>query len=300
MALSTKTITTKIRSVKNIGKITRAMELVAAAKMKPAIDRSVASREYAARALEIIRNLSKHAELRHPLMREHADADATLAIVIAADKGLCGSYNAAIAKAFTTFAAQQSGTVSLVAVGKYAEQLSRLEGVALHSTFGAADGEPRWTDARDIAEQIIDAYRTSSYRRIVVLYTRYYGALSYTPVAEVLLPIHLDSVAAFQETVGNMAKTYAEHPTERMEAYLFEPSEEELLDAALPRLVASQVYQAMLEARASEHSARMFAMKNASDNAKNVVDDLTLSFNQARQGAITNELSEIVAGAEAL
>ncbi len=301
MALPAKTIKTKIGSVKNIGKITRAMELVSVSKMKKAVQRATVSRHYAAKALEILENLSKHRTVRHPLLQE-GTGKGILMIVVSSNKGLCGGYNVNIFKAVSSFLKKRNDkeNTALVAVGKYSERASRALKTKLAASFIDIGEDPQWNDTKVIADLVLQEFLSGQYTEVVLVYTRYESALSYAPVVQELLPVRKSTVADFQDTVGSMKNKEPEIKREDMSEYLFEPAEDELLNAILPRLVESQVYQAILEARASEHSARMFAMKNASDNAKSLVEDLTLSYNQARQGAITQEISEIAAGADAL
>jgi F-type H+-transporting ATPase subunit gamma len=300
MPLPAKTIRTKISSVKNIGKITRAMELVSVSKMKKAVDQATHSREYAARALEILENLSRHRTLRHPLLRQGM-GDKVLLVVVSSNKGLCGGYNANVIKTAVKFAKElKDESCTIVAVGRYSERASRVMKADLVASFVDIGDEPSWRDTRAVANLATEEFLKGAYTRVVLVYTRYESALSYAPVVQNLLPIRKSVVAEFQDTVGSVKNPEPGVVRESMSEYMFEPSEQELLDATLPRLVESQVYQALLEARASEHSARMFAMKNASDNAKTLVEDLTLSYNQVRQSAITQEISEIAAGADAL
>ncbi|MEX0932297.1 MAG: ATP synthase F1 subunit gamma, partial [Parcubacteria group bacterium] len=221
--------------------------------------------------------------------------------IISSNKGLCGAYNVNVQKTAQRYIKAHEGKeISVIAIGKYSEKAARALKANLKASFIDIGEEPHWNDTKVVADLIQEEFVKGEYEEVVVVYTKFISALSYTPVIQQLLPMRKKIFADFQETVGSEKSHVENVKREQVHEYLFEPSEDELLDAVLPRLVESQLYQAVLEARASEHSARMFAMRNASDNAGTLVKDLTLSYNRVRQSAITQELSEIVAGADAL
>lgn len=297
MALSTRLIKTKIRSVQNIRKITRAMEMVAASKMRKAIAQATASREYTEHAVNLLTRLAGDSRAVHPLLAKPRAEKKFLVIVVMSDKGLCGGFNVILSKAVTRFCEQHADhEIELVAVGRYAERTARRLNKNVVGSFYQLPDNISSTDAGAIAKLVQDEFLAGNYRRVYIIYNHFVSALSFKPVARRILPISLAAAQNALEALG--AEVIA--PPKFNDEYLFEPSVTEVLDIVLPRLFEVMVFQSLLESRASEYSARMFAMKNASDNARDLIDDLTLSYNHARQDSITQELSEIVAGANAL
>lgn len=294
MSVSTKAIKSKIGSVENIKKITRAMELVSVSKMKKAVAAALSARPYAERALEILTNISRERLLDHPLLR--AGDGPTLVVVIASNKGLCGSFNVNVHKAAREYMAQ-CDEVHMVTVGTYAEKFARRTDTHTVASFIDFGERIAIEEVAGLARSVGEPFRRGEYERVVMVYTRYISALKQDVTVRQLLPVDPKNIA---DMIQEIESDTPRQVTEDMSLYLFEPSIDEILDPLLSRLSEVQLYQALLESQASEHSARMFAMKNATENAEEMIDDLNLSYNRARQAKITREISEIAAGAEAL
>ncbi|MEX2514819.1 MAG: ATP synthase F1 subunit gamma [Candidatus Paceibacterota bacterium] len=297
MPASTKQIKGKIQSVDNIKQITKAMQLVSVSKMRRAADRVVQTREYANRAREILENLTTHETLSHPLLT-YNDTDPVLAIVVASDKSLCGSFNANVKKTLSRFIQASSGDqVDVVAVGKHSQRMARQMGCEVVASYSDFSEHVSVGDVGGIFEFLYNRFTQAAYRRVVVIYSHYESTLSYKPLVSQLLPV---DAASMGDTLSHMVDRDQEMQTEIMSRYLFEPSEETVLSAVIPRLTKVRLFQALMESQASEHSARMFAMKNATENAEEVSEDLEQSYNRARQQAVTQEISEIAAASDAL
>lgn len=299
---SPREIRTKIKSVKNIAKITKAMELVSVSKMQKAVDQALRTREYALRAIELLSNISHDRVLQNPLLKE-GKGEKTLVVLIGSNKGLCGGYNTNIAKTLEKVI-EKYGTVDIIAIGRHAEVVARRFGLHIVASFVDIPEEVHTEHLEGVMNVVFEDFAKDEYKEVVSVYTTYINALSQKARARQILPITeavarhvVHEVESVAERQGNTLELNEEAS---MLVYLFEPETDEVLNAILPRLVSELLYQMMLESRASEHSARMMAMKSATDNAKSLVDDLTLSYNKARQATVTREISEIAAGAEAL
>ncbi len=293
MAQETRKIKTKIKSVNNIKKITKAMEMVAAGKMKKMVAQTLAARPYADYAFELMIGLSREHDARHPLLH-HGRAGRTLLVIISANKGLCGSYNVQLARAVVKYLKHHPDDyVSAVTVGRYAERLARRLDLPLTGSFVNLSDNLKVVEIRGLFRLICDEYKTGAYFRTVLAYTHFVSALSYRPTVKKLFPLSNKSVRnLLEEPIGESIQ----NEERKISRYLFEPNAEEVFESILEPMVESVLYEMLLESAASEHSARMFAMKNASDNADRAARDLTLSYNQARQEGITKELAEIVSG----
>ena len=268
--------------------ITKAMELVAASKMRRAQETALRSRDYSNVARSILTKLSQLTDVsKHPLFSQR-QITTRLIIMITSDRGLAGAYNSNVLRQLTAeLKADQLQNVNtqIIAVGKQGSKfVVRLKGIQVIAAYDDFPEHPTANDIRPILNTIIEQYIAKAINAVDVLYTHYQSSLSQVVKVERLLP------AAIQEAVN---------PSDLDEA-LFEPSVQAVLDAVTERLVEAQLNQAFYEAQASEHSMRMMAMKSATDNANDLIDDLTLAFNTARQAAITQELAEITGGAEAI
>lgn len=290
---ASKAIKTRIKSVSNTRKITRAMEMVAAAKMRKAVESSVAGRAYARHALGLLSGLARERALRHPLLKGK-ESGKELAVVIAANRGLCGGYNSNIAKAAVKYI-ESAGKdkVSLIIVGRKAEVVARRTGSETIASFVDFSDNLSVDDISPLSKLVIEEFASGKYSKVTLVFAEFVSGIKHEAKAVPLLPVteeNLKGIAGREEEMEGKARP----------SMLFEPGEERVLDLVLPRLVKAQIYQALLEAGASEHSARMITMKNASDNAENMIKDLMIYYNQARQAGITQEIAEISGGAEAL
>lgn len=279
----------RIGSVKNTRQITKAMELVAASKMKRAQDQALSSRPYRETAHDILTRLSEVSDAkRHPLFVSRPIKN-RLIIVITSDTGLAGAYDANVLKQMTRILkSDQSDKIKdhVIAIGKKGSQLvSRLEGVDLLAAYPIFTGQPSGADLRPIIEKVFELYEDEEIDAVTIIYTQFFSSIRQEVTELELLP------AQASENDGNLSP---------LEVAIFEPNIDAVVESVVARLLEVQVWQSVLESLASEHSMRMLAMKNASDNASDIIDDLTLEFNTARQASITQEIAEIVGGAEAI
>jgi len=297
MPLAVKAIKQKIKATGNIKKIAKTMEMVSVSKMRRAVDRAVASRTYARYALELLVNLSKNKDILHPLMKT-GKGDTELLVVVAGNKGLCGGYNSNLQKALASYFQKEISrgkNVKAITVGKYGEKICRKLGVPIVASFINFSEKSTTNDTKILSEFTMSEFTKGEYKTAKILYTQFFKFTSYKPVLRELFPVSVKSLKNILELIDVSVSE-----KEIFANYVFEPSIEVIVQSILPGLVDSVVHQSLSEAFASEHSARMFAMKNAGDNAGGILSKLTLSYNRARQDGITRELSEIVGGAEAL
>jgi F-type H+-transporting ATPase subunit gamma len=294
---SLKSIRTQIASKKSTQKITRAMKLVSAAKLRGAQDAILAARPYANALVEAIAQVAARAGAEdHPLLERREPKRITL-VPITSDRGLAGGFNANIIRAVAKFYSDQTsadpGTqLNLVIVGKKGRDYYRRRPVTIKHEIPGATGATAGEVARQVATIVVDAFVNGQTDAVYLIYNEFKSAVQQRVVFEPLLP-----VTASQVLSAGPAHASAEI---RVIDFAYEPTKRELLDALLPQFVESQVYRALLESVASEFGARMTAMENATNNAKEMIAGLTLKYNRARQAAITKELMEIVSGAEAL
>jgi F-type H+-transporting ATPase subunit gamma len=279
----------RIGSVRNTRQITKAMELVAASKMRRAQEHAVQGRAYRESAYSLLTRLGTIADVdQHPLFVTRPIKH-RIYIVISSNSGLAGAYNANVLRQLTRAILddhRQGVKSSVIAIGKKAAQfVRRLEGVELLAAYPGFGDHPTANDIRPVLNTIIEHYANQSSDEVRLFYTNFKSNIVQEATALTLLP------ARFVST--------DEHPTS-LSNVTFEPSVQEVLDNVTERLLEVQLWQAMLESIASEHSMRMLAMKNATDNATDLIGDLTLAFNTARQAAITQELAEITGGTEAI
>jgi len=281
-------IITKIRSVENTKKVTSALEMVSASKIRKSQDLMKRSRPYAHMMNRVIGHLGKaNPEYRHPFTIKHPDVKKVGYIVVSSDRGLCGGLNNNLFKKMLADMGkwQQKGVdVSLVALGKKA--IAYFKKVKVEVTAIASDlGEtPQIEDLIGAIKSMLEEYRDRKVDRVYLVHNNFINTMVQTPVIEQLLPLP---------------------PTDDEEIrdiwdYIYEPDAETLLDSVMVRYIEALVYQGVLENLASEHAARMVAMKSATDNASDLIDELNLVYNKARQAAITQEISEIVGGAAAV
>jgi len=278
----------RIKSIKSTSQITRAMQMVAAAKMKKAQDQAVAGRDYAALLNQVLRNLkAKVNEEAHPLLQKRA-GNRELMLVISTDKGLLGALNTNLGKRVRL---ETTETTEFVTVGRKLRTALGKAGRKLIADFEVKDPVP-FDQARPIAKFLTEKFLSGDYDRITVAFTNFVNTLNQEPWVSQLLPIDAAKLAEKQDYEG-VSKGEKLETSAASADYIFEPAPEEVLNTLLPLYVNFQIYQMLVESRASEHSARMVAMKSATDNAKEIVKDLTLDYNKLRQAAITAELLEI-------
>lgn len=314
MAGGSREIRRKVKSIKATKQITRAMELVSASKMKRAVHHALAMRSYASTALVILTHLAhKTDSALHPLLAVRAP-HRYLAIVYSSDRGLCGGFNSLLFRRVLEHEREVKrltphATIDYIAVGKRAQEFLARSGKTVVAAFSQMTSRPSLELSAPLAKIILDAYRAGGagaagdvnggYDRVVLLYQHFISALTQKPTAFQLLPFSrevLEEMGAELNLFKHLTHGVMNDGTE----YLFEPSPDAILERLLPQLTDMQVFQALLETTASEHSARMLAMRNATDSAGEIIDDLTLHLNQIRQAGITREIAEISAGKVAL
>jgi len=283
-----KEIRTKIKSVQNTRKITKAMEMVAASKMRKAQERMRAARPYA----EKIRNVAAHlshanSEYRHPFLVERDTVQKVGIIIITTDKGLCGGLNTNVQRLALNKIKEweaEGEQFEVCCIGNKGLGFMQRLGTNIVSQMTQIGDKPSMEKLIGTVKVMLDGYTEDRFDRLMIFYTKFINTMKQEPVMEQLLPLS-------GERLGSPSGTWD---------YLYEPDAQAVLDQALTRYVEAIIYQAISENIASEQSARMVAMKSASDNAANVIDELTLVYNKSRQAAITKELSEIVGGAAAV
>ncbi|MCB9066404.1 MAG: ATP synthase F1 subunit gamma [Calditrichia bacterium] len=277
-------IKTRIKSVKNTQQITKAMKMVAAAKMRRAQDRMFSARPYAEKIRELIQNLT--ASVENPqleLLKSRPVQNVTL-VVITSDRGLCGSFNTnVIKKAVMEADAHRDLNLSIVTLGKKGYDFFRKRGYNIVDRKVDFYNDLQFAHANEIANSLIKRFITGETDAVKIIYNEFKSVARQNLVVDKLLPISLE-----------------DFETQQTGDYIYEPDQAAILEALLPRHIRTQVWRALLESFASEQAARMIAMENATDNANEIIRQLTLQYNKARQAAITKEILEIVGGAEAL
>jgi len=292
MGANTRDIRRRIKSVKNTAQITKAMQMVAASKMRKAQMVALASRPYAeelARMLRAFGSVMKAADDRanHPLMQERP-VRKQLVVVISTDKGLCGPLNSNLFREITKY---DASITEFIAVGRKGGQfLSRMNRKVI-AEFELKDAFT-FFDTKAVSKMCLERFLNGEVDAVHVLYTDFINTLQQVPASKVLVPV--TSLEVGPASVDGKVEDYVEDfGNEKASDYILEPSLDALLDAILPHFVDFKIYHMVLESRASEHSARMVAMKNATDNAKQLIKDLTLEYNKVRQASITTEILEI-------
>lgn len=283
MAESTRDIKRRIRGISNTKQITKAMELVSSAKMRKARIRLEKSRPYYLTILSSIRNVINHTNVSHPLLCCRPPAKA-LYIVITSDRGLAGGYNSNINKLIHSKFKDKKSEISLITIGRKARDFFKTRQYDVVEEFMGISEDPLFSDAREIGNLAINLFKEEKVDEINLVYTKFVTTLTYEPTILKVLPTEEIAQGSIVEN----------------RVIDFEPSPEEVLDYLIPKYVQSVIYGALIESSASEQSARRVAMDAATENAQEMIDELNMSYNRARQAAITMEISEIVTGADAL
>lgn len=288
----------RIRSVKNISQVTRALEAVSASRVRRAEQAVRESRPYANKAWQVLLHLSSQPArgALHPLLQTRTSADQVLSIVISGDRGLAGAYNTNILRFALKRMRNEDARIRYVAIGRKGRDFLRRRRVDLEAEFSELPAEPSYADVSPIGRLAIDEFLSGQADKVYLFYTDFETMLRQVPRVKQLLPLELraDDSAGELGTISEMAASEGPQP-----AYIYEPGQEALLDFILRRFTALQVYEAIQESLASEHASRMIAMRNATDNANELADVLQLDYNKARQQSITSEMLDIVGGVEA-
>ena len=281
-----KELRNRITSIGSTMKITSAMKMVSAAKLKKAQDAIVQMRPYASKLTEILQKASQTLDSSENIYGEAREGNRVRLVVISSNRGLCGGFNSSVVKKAKSYMEANPGEYTIATVGKKAHDAFKYDARKVSSNTALWD-DISFEGAKQEAQSLMDGFVTGEFDKVVVLYNSFKNAAVQEPQAEQFLPI------AMEEQLGG------EEATDTTE-YLYEPSMEEILTDLIPASLKTQFFAALLDANASEHGARMTAMHKATDNAKALQGDLKLEYNKARQAAITNEILEIVGSADAL
>lgn len=326
MPANTRAIKGRIKSIKNTRKITKAMELVAGAKMRKAVDSALNTRPFARKSWDVLRRVVGRGSVEvtdHELL-DVRPVKKLLLVLVTSNRGLVGGLNSNLLREIIGHMKHPKqmlrnrvgdqwvepedaqAQIDVVTVGKKGERAVAREGFEVIASFGSVSDTPVYDEARPVAKLVRDAFTAGDYDKVVIAYNDFISAVNQKPRIRQILPVSsVDIEKMIAETGRNDKPLMEEHHEKELEYsdgsdYAFEPSKEQVLEHIVPKLVTMQVYQAFLESSASEHSARMVAMKNASDAADDLVEGLELTFNQLRQAGITAEIAEISAGKAAL
>jgi F-type H+-transporting ATPase subunit gamma len=290
---STREMRLRIKSVKNISQVTRALEAVSAAKVRKAIQALAATRSYAAKAWQVLTHITNQpGSLNlHPLLTSHTHPGNALVIVMTADRGLAGAYNTNVIRYVLNRFGHFPLPVKYITVGRKGRDLLMRMRKPILADFSNMASAPKFGAVSPIGRLVVDDFIKGEVDEVYLVYTEFISMARQVTREKKLLPLEIASVE--DPTPGSGVSHMAA-------AYEFEPDQKEILDEVIPRFTALQIYQAVLESQASEHAARMVAMRSATDNAKELVNELQLAYNKVRQQIITNDILDIVGGAEAL
>ncbi len=283
----------RIKSVKNISQVTRALQAVSASKVRKAIDQLEDTRPYSVKAWQVLQHIAKQPDRStlHPILVKNSSVKRIIAIVISGDRGLAGAYNSNLIRTVESWSKSIEVPIQYITVGKRGRDLLLRRGKEIMAEFSNLPAEPSYNDISPVGRIAVDTLLNNEVEEVYLIYTRFVNRMNHRPVIKKLLPLETD--------VDERVKSFSE--TEPLiGGYIFEPDQKSILEEIIPRFTILQVFHAVIESLASEHSARMIAMKNATDNATALADALQLEYNKARQQAITNEMLDIAGGAEAI
>ncbi len=283
----------RIKSVKNISQVTRALQAVSASKVRKAIDQLEDTRPYSVKAWQVLKHIAGQPDRSalHPMLATHAEVKNIIAIVISGDRGLAGAYNSNLIKKADEWAETMYAPVKYITVGKRGRDQLLRRGKDILAEFSNLPAQPSYRDISPVGYIAVDQFLDDEVDEVYLIYTQFVNRMNHQPVVKKILPLETDSEDRVKDF--EITETLAG-------GYIFEPDQKSLLDEIVPRFTVLQVFHAVIESLASEHSARMVAMKNATDNATELADALQLEYNKARQQTITNEMLDIAGGAEAL
>jgi F-type H+-transporting ATPase subunit gamma len=285
----------RIKSVKNISQVTRALETVSASKVRKAINAVTATRSYATKAWQVLKHVAEQPgrDSLHPLLVHRDSVENTLVVIVTGDRGLAGAYNSNVIRFTAQHFDPNPVPVKYIAVGRKGRDLLLRRRKNVIADFSNLPPAPTFMDVSAIGRMAVDEFLNGNVDEVHLVYTDFINMGRQVATVKKLLPLELGG----EGRVEDYEHKSANGP---VAAYEYEPDQREILDEIIPRFTALQVYQAVLESQASEHAARMVAMRNATDNAKELVGALQLEYNKVRQQAITNDILDIVGGAEAL
>ncbi len=283
----------RIKSVKNISQVTRAFQAVSASKVRKAIDQLEDTRPYSVKAWQVLQHIAEQPDKStlHPMLAQHDEVKQVIAIVISGDRGLAGAFNSNLIRKTDEWADTITVPIKYIAVGKRGRDQLLRRGKDIIAEFSNLPPQPSYNDISPVGYIAVDQYLDDEIDEVYLIYTQFVNRMVHQPVVKEILPLDPDS----EDRVKDF-----EIKESLVGGYIFEPDQRSLLDRIIPRFTVLQVFHAVIESLASEHSARMVAMKNATDNATDLADALQLEYNKARQQAITNEMLDIAGGAEAI
>jgi len=300
----TRALVKRRKAVRNIRKITRTMELIATARFKKALDRAVEAEAYTRKIGEIAADLSANAgEVSHPLLKARETVKNTLVLVIASNRGLCGGYNASILREAISRVRQVQGggvTLHLELSGKRAIQYFRFQGIAAEKTYTHFEDKPRFDEVDELANRYLSAFIGGSLDRVEVVYMKFLNAAKQVPVCDILLPLSGAVPQPTGTSPERRAAARAAPAPEKKVEYEFLPNAADILQEILPESFKVRLFKCFLDAAVSEQIARRVAMSSATENAGEMIKDLTRQYNRARQANITKEIMEVIGGSEAL
>jgi F-type H+-transporting ATPase subunit gamma len=290
----------RIRSVNNISQVTRALQAVSASRVRKAEQQVRATRPYASKAWQVLRHLALQPGRNyiHPLLTQRESVKQVLVVLVTGDRGLAGAYNTNVLRFALETCRGSPAPVSYAVVGRKGRDMLYRRGETILGEFSDLPADPTFADVSAIGRLAIEEFLEGRADQVYLVYTDFVNFLRQDPTIKLLLPLELHG-EEIPIGRGDWARESAEEPG-AAGAYIYEPSAEALIERIVPRLTELQVFQAILESQASEHAARMVAMRNATDNAIELAGALTLEYNKARQQAITSEMLDIVGGAEAI
>ncbi|MDP3778455.1 MAG: ATP synthase F1 subunit gamma [bacterium] len=304
---STKAVKQRIKSVKNTAQITKAMEVVSATKMRRSQEFAIRARPFAVASLELLTNVLKRSNITPDLFTSR-EVKTTAIVMVASDKGLAGAFNSNVIKKTESLIQEKQKTgnkIAFVTVGKKAKDYAERRNMTVAKNFSGFGDYTTIEETLEVADSMIHGFLDGSFDEVIVVYTHFRTTLQQETIIKKILPATeaslADSIQHILPEYGKFSEKEKPLPHERYNyEYKFEPSAKDILDTLIPQLIRIHIHHVLLESNASEHSARMVAMKSASDNAKDLIGTLTLAYNKARQASITQELTEITAGREAL
>jgi F-type H+-transporting ATPase subunit gamma len=290
----------RIRSVENIAQVTRALEAVSASRVRKAEQRVRQTRPYASKAWQVLRHLSRQPgrDMVHPLLTHREVTENILVVLVSGDRGLAGAYNTNVVRFTLEAFRNSSAKVTYITVGRKGRDMLFRRSKSILAEFSNLPQEPKFADVSAIGRIAIEEYLAGKADQVWLVYTDFVNLLRQDPACKLLLPVEFEEIpiGANVEDIQTSAQEHrGPEPT-----YIYEPSQQVLVDEIVPRLTELQIYQAVVESLASEHAARMVSMRNATENAVELADALTLEYNKARQLAITSDMLDIAGGAEAL
>lgn len=285
----------RIASIKNLSQVTRALQTVSTSKVRKSMQAVKATTPYAEKAWKVLVHLARQSDhqILHPLLSLRKEIRNTLVILITSDRGLAGSYNVNIVRKTLNYFDNYKSPVSYVAVGRKGRDMLVRRRKKVIADFSHIPNSPRFSDVSAIGWLSVDEFLDKNYDEVFISFTKFENMLNQVPVVRKLLPLDV-------EVTSEDKHGYNITHHEATGVFSYEPGAEEILDEIVPRFTAIQIYQSILSAQASENAARMIAMQNATDNATELISDLQMEYNKARQQSITNEMLDISGGAEAL